>query len=994
MKLLNAIPIAQKLAGITSGLMIATVVAISAVNYSGNRASIVAKTEEILNGVTQIQSERVADFFHTLDRDLTLRANSGFVADAIKAFTGAYASFPDPVAELQRIYIDDNPHPLGEKDGLVIAGTNNLYDWTHAKYHSYFDALQDAMGYYDVFLLDTEGNLIYSVFKEADFATNMNSGAWKDTGLARVFRRANEATAEAATVFDDFEAYAPSNGAPAAFIARPVFDGNGRRMGVLAFQAPIDAINVMMSGLDGLGETGEALLIGPDFLYRSDSRHTEDSDILQARLEADYIRDGLAGGSGFLQHADESGARFLMSYRPIEIFGVAWVILAKQEASELEAQLTAALKRTAVIAGGGILVAVGIMLAFARNISSPLTRLTQTVEAIARKEFDVEVPATHRGDELGHIAVAVEVFRDKLKTAEDNLYDIAFKSAAFEVSGAPMLMADMDFNVQLMNDAFKRMMRLRAEDFRSVNKDFDPENLMHQNMDIFHAIPGKARTLLTRPENLPFKTKIAVGNAYIGLLVDAILDVDGNQIGYVLDWKDQTYQMENQVIMEAIDSGQGRVELSLDRRVRNTNPLFAKFLGMQPDDVVGMSLDSCLTRESDGSGATDLWDIVAGGEGVFDRFRLTAGAKDIIIDGGISPVPNHKGVTNGFLLLGTDVTEERKKVVATELRQQEMAAAQSAVVEAFQSSLTRLSDGDLTAKINEEFTEEYEALRKNYNGAVTSLHDAMTDVLEATSLIRGDSNEIGNATEDLSKRTEHQAATLEETSAALNELTVSVQSASEGAKEASSVVTHARENAETSGEVVRDAVSAMEMIEGSSKAISNIIGVIDDIAFQTNLLALNAGVEAARAGDAGRGFAVVASEVRALAQRSSEAAKEINDLITSSGQQVQRGVSLVHQAGTALTEIVASVKNISDHVNAIASSSQEQSLGLAEINDAINELDKATQHNTAMVEETTAASQSLKNQAGLLSRTTSQFRIDDTVDGAAPEPEQEFLDAS
>ncbi len=184
----------------------------------------------------------------------------------------------------------------------------------------------------------------------------------------------------------------------------------------------------------------------------------------------------------------------------------------------------------------------------------------------------------------------------------------------------------------------------------------------------------------------------------------------------------------------------------------------------------------------------------------------------------------------------------------------------------------------------------------------------------------------------------------------------------------------------------------MEMIEGSSKAISNIIGVIDDIAFQTNLLALNAGVEAARAGEAGRGFAVVASEVRALAQRSSEAAKEINDLITSSGQQVQRGVSLVHQAGSALTEIVSSVKNISDHVNAIASSAQEQSLGLAEINDAITELDKATQHNTAMVEETTAASQSLKNQAGLLSKTTSQFQTQDQ--GMARDPEHHLSEAS
>jgi len=227
----------------------------------------------------------------------------------------------------------------------------------------------------------------------------------------------------------------------------------------------------------------------------------------------------------------------------------------------------------------------------------------------------------------------------------------------------------------------------------------------------------------------------------------------------------------------------------------------------------------------------------------------------------------------------------------------------------------------------------------------------------------------------LSRRTERQAATLEETAAALDELTASVRSAAEGAGLANQVVSDAKSSAEASGVVVQEAVDAMEEIQTSSSKISRIINVIDDIAFQTNLLALNAGVEAARAGEAGRGFAVVASEVRALAQRTSDAAREINDLISTSSQHVGRGVDLVGQAGSALQQIVESVSNIAVHVSEIAVSANEQSSGLAEINTAVNQLDQVTQQNAAMFEETTAASHSLTKEAENLSETTAQFRI-------------------
>ena len=233
-----------------------------------------------------------------------------------------------------------------------------------------------------------------------------------------------------------------------------------------------------------------------------------------------------------------------------------------------------------------------------------------------------------------------------------------------------------------------------------------------------------------------------------------------------------------------------------------------------------------------------------------------------------------------------------------------------------------------------------------------------------------------------SRRTEHQAATLEETAAALAEITAAVNSAAEGARSARAVVAEARGNSENSGRVVQDAVAAMGEIASSSNQISRIVGVIDDIAFQTNLLALNAGVEAARAGEAGRGFAVVASEVRALAQRSSEAAREIGGLISASAQQVDKGVTLVGEAGEALRQIASSVNGISDHVSDIATSAQEQSASLTEVNGAMAQLDQVTQQNAAMFEETTAASQSLVAQADTLSDRMARFRVG--RDGTAP----------
>ena len=310
------------------------------------------------------------------------------------------------------------------------------------------------------------------------------------------------------------------------------------------------------------------------------------------------------------------------------------------------------------------------------------------------------------------------------------------------------------------------------------------------------------------------------------------------------------------------------------------------------------------------------------------------------------------------------------------------AAAQAGVVASVAGGLERLAAGDLTVRLEQAFPPEFEALRSDFNAALERLQEAVRAVVANADGIRSGTGEISEAADALSRRTEQQAASLEETAAALDQVTATVRKTAEGARQAREVVERARHDADRSGTVVAEAVAAMGGIESSSRQITNIIGVIDEIAFQTNLLALNAGVEAARAGDAGRGFAVVASEVRALAQRSADAAKEIKALISASGQQVASGVKLVDETGEALGRMVGQVAEVTAAVSEIAASAQEQASGLAEVNTAVNQMDQVTQQNAAMVEQSTAASQALAQEAEQLARLVARFQVGGTE--AAP----------
>ena len=421
--------------------------------------------------------------------------------------------------------------------------------------------------------------------------------------------------------------------------------------------------------------------------------------------------------------------------------------------------------------------------------------------------------------------------------------------------------------------------------------------------------------------------------------------------------------------LEAISRAQAMIEFSTDGTIQTANENFLNALGYRLDEIQGrhhrMFVDAGYSQSSE---YQEFWSKLRRGEYVADEFkRLGKGGKQVWISASYNPIfdPSHRVVK--VVKFATDITGRVR------------------AVEEIAHGLSRLAQGDLKQRIDVAFIPSLDRLRVDFNKSVDALERSMTAIDGNAGHIRTGMLQISSAVDDLSQRTSQQASSLEETAAALEEITTTVRNSTQAALHGREVVASAKDDAEKNGVVVREAVSAINEINKSSKQISQIIGVIDEIAFQTNLLALNAGVEAARAGDAGRGFAVVASEVRVLAQRSAEAAKEIKTLISASGAQVENGVVLVTKAGEALERIIAQILDINQIMADISTGAQEQSTALQQVNGAIGEMDQTTQKNAAMVEETTSAAHSLSDKTDDLARLVGQFQI--SGGGEAPQAE-------
>ncbi len=740
----------------------------------------------------------LTEYLDSVAQDLTVFAGRSEVSASIDLFSGAMASLKgqgDPTALLQKAYIENAPAELEQRIMRDTSDALPVYDLHHRNLNPDYRELMQARGYYDVLLFDTMGNLVYSVAKEHDFATNFSEGGgpWADTALGQVYRTAM--TLEAGqTAVADFAPYAPSNGAPAGFIAAPVIDMAGFRIGVLAFQLPIDRIGQLLARGSDTGR--EVMLLNGQGLALNDIPSTPGNDLLAVQLIGGAVDAAQAGSNGFGPVAG-FGDHLVAASLPIDFGGVHWALVATEPAA-LVAAPSDTLRNTVLLIGLVVLTLAAVAAFFiARSVTRPVGRLTATMTSLAEGNLDLDVPGRDRRDELADMAAAVEVFRaNGLKVRE---------LAAVEAG-----------NHAEQAERARRMAHLQS------------------------AIAGT---------------------------VDAALRGDFSQ--------------------------------RLDTQF---------------------------------------------GEPEFDALATSVNQLMVSVDAGLG---------------------ETGQVLAA------------------------LADTDLTKRMQGDYQGAFARLKADTNAVADRLSSIVGELKQTSRGLKTATGEILSGANDLSERTTKQAATIEETSAAMEQLATTVLTNADRAREASDVAGKVTVTAQQGGEVMGEANVAMERITASSAKISNIIGLIDDIAFQTNLLALNASVEAARAGDAGKGFAVVAVEVRRLAQSAASASSEVKVLIEQSGAEVKTGSKLVADAAQRLEAMLEAARSSSTLMDGIARQSREQASSIEEVNTAIRQLDEMTQHNAALVEETNAAIEQTESQASELDRIVATFTLSErqAQPVAAPAPQ-------
>lgn len=408
----NFARLSLRLPAMLVGSALITTLCIGVLAYWASSTNITKLAENRLAALGEARKSELNQYLDSITQDLTTTASNPVVAEALLSFKKEWAALGKDKASktLQKAYITDNPHPTGSKDDLDSAG-NTGYDAVHGSYHPWFRQFLRARGYYDIFLFDENGDLVYTVFKELDYATNLNTGKWKHTDLGNAFRAAMS-DKEGSLHFFDFQPYAPSNNAPASFMATPIFK-DGKRIGVLAFQMPIDRINAVMGQTQGLGQSGETILIGSDGMFRNDSAKTPNvNDILKTRLAGEVVNTALAGHATVGALSGYRDAEFMAAVAPLKYLGANLAVAAVQTQQEILAPVTS-LRNMIVLISLGILALVAVAgILMARGVVKPILGLVSDAERLAGGDVGVQFSATERKDEIGEIASAIAGFRD------------------------------------------------------------------------------------------------------------------------------------------------------------------------------------------------------------------------------------------------------------------------------------------------------------------------------------------------------------------------------------------------------------------------------------------------------------------------------------------------------------------------------------------------------------------------------------------------------